>query len=412
MVITMCKSGIFTAVAALLLTACGGSQTGSSVASQPSTGGTGSGGGAVNASAVTLTASTATIPSDGSTNATITAFVRDASNNLIAGIPVSFTASSGGISGSPSVTDASGTATASLITAGDSSLRTITVTALAGSLQATVTVQVVASNTTSTVQMGNGTAGAFQSGIIGISSPSLSAGGSTSVAVSLVQTGGTLYTGSATVSFNSPCIAAGRAEIRVNGTAASSVTTTTGLATVTYVAKGCSGPDLITATSTVGTQSLSATGTVTVAAATVGSISYVSATPTNIALKGTGSATRPELSTVVYKVLDNANGPVQGLTVNFTLDTTLGGITLTAASAVSDSQGLVQTQVSSGTVATSVKVTRTDGRHHAHHQYAVQPVDDYHGHSDSSELLTGGRVLQHRRLGPGRYYYSCDRAPG
>ena len=362
MVITMRKSAIFTACAALLLTACGGSQTGSSVASQPGTGGTGgsgTGGGTANASAVTLTASTATIPSDGSANATITAFVRDAANNLIPGISVSFTASSGGISGSPSVTDATGTATASLITAGDSSLRTITVTALAGSLQATTTVQVVASNTTSTVQMGNGTAGAFQSGVIGISSPSLSAGGSTSVAVSLVQTGGTLYTGSATVSFNSPCIAAGRAEIRVNGNAAASVTTTTGLATVTYVAKGCSGSDLITATSTVGTQSLSATGTVTVAAATVGSISYVSATPTNIALKGTGSASRPELSTVVYKVLDNANGPVQGLTVNFTLDTTLGGITLTATSAVSDSQGLVQTQVSSGTVATSVKVTAT-----------------------------------------------------
>jgi hypothetical protein len=308
---------------------------------------------------VTVTSSAATIPADGSGVATITAFVRDASNNLLSGVPVTFSASSGGVAGSPATTDTTGTATASLVTAGDSTLRTIIVTARAGTLQSTVSVQVVTSNTTTTVQMGNGTGAAFQTGIIGISNANLSAGGSTSVAVSLVQTGGTLYTGSSTVSFNSPCIAAGRAEIRVAGVAATSITTTSGLATVTYVARGCSGADLITATSTVGAQSLSATGTVTVAAATVGSISYVSATPTNIALRGTGSATRPELSTVVFRVLDNANGPVQGLTVNFVLDTTLGGITLTAASAVSDSQGLVQTQVSSGTVATSVKVTAT-----------------------------------------------------
>jgi hypothetical protein len=207
--------------------------------------------------------------------------------------------------------------------------------------------------------MGNGNGASFVPGVIGISNANLSAGGSASLTVSLIQTGGTLYTGSATIGFNSPCIAAARAEIRVNGVAASSVTTSTGAATATYVAKGCAGADTVTASSTVGAQSLSAAGTVTVAAATVGSISYVSATPTNIALRGTGDASRPESSTVVFQVLDQANGPVANAVVNFALNTSVGGIALTSASATSDSQGKVQTVVNAGTVATSVKVTAT-----------------------------------------------------
>jgi hypothetical protein len=361
----MRKSRILSVLATLLLAACGGGSDPEGSAFAPGatgSGGTGTGtggGGSVAAAVVTATTSTATIPSDGSASATITAFVRDTSNTLIAGVPVTFTASSGGVSGSPAVTDSSGAATATLVTAGDSSLRTITVTARAGSLQGTVGVQVVASTTTTTVQMGNGSGGTFVAGAIGVSNANLSAGGSTSLTVSLVQTGGTLFTGSATIGFNSPCIAAGTAEIRVNGVAASTITTTTGAATVTYVARGCSGADTVTASSTIGSQSLSATGTVTVAAATIGSIAFVSATPTNIALRGTGDSSRPESSTVVFQVLDQANGPVANATVNFALNTAVGGVALTSASASSDSQGRVQTVVNAGTVATSVKVTAT-----------------------------------------------------
>ena len=224
--------------------------------------------------------STPTIPSDGSASATITAFVRDANNNLLPGVVVTFAASSGGMSGSPATTNASGTATADLVTAGDSSLRTITVTAAAGSLSAQVGVQVVAATSTGAVQMGTGSGASFQPGIIGIASSNLTAGGSTTLTISIVQSGGILYTGSATVVFNSACIAAGRAQIRQNGVAVPSVTTTTGIVTVTYAATGCSGSDVITATSTVNGSNLSATGTVTVAAASAGSIEFVTAAPT------------------------------------------------------------------------------------------------------------------------------------
>ena len=208
-----------------------------------------------------------------------------------------------------------------------------------------------------TVQLGNGSGAAFQAGVIGISSANVSAGGSTSLTVSLVQSDGTLYTSSASITFNSACIAAGTAAIQPQASA----TTTTGIVTVTYAAKGCSGSDVISATTTIGALSYSASGTVTVAQAAIGSISFISATPTNIALKGTGDASRPESSTVVFKVLDASGGPRSGTPVDFLLNTTVGGITLTpvTASATSDSQGLVQIVVNAGTVATSVKVTAT-----------------------------------------------------
>jgi hypothetical protein len=306
--------------------------------------------------AVTLTTSASTILSDGSTTATITALVRDASNNLVPNIPVVFSASSGGIApvGS-STTDASGAATAVLSTAGDPTIRTITVTAKVTTLTATIAVPVVAGTGSVTVQMGSdsGTGGAFVAGTIAASNASLSAGGSTSLQVVLQQSDGTLYTQSATITFSSPCAAKSFA------TLTPSVTTTTGVATANYVASGCNGPDIVTATTTLGGHSLSATVTLTVAAASIGSIVFVSATPTIISLQGIASSTIPQSSTVIFKVLDQSGNPRPGAMVNFSLNTTVGGIALLNATATTDATGQVQTVVQSGTVATPVRVTAT-----------------------------------------------------
>lgn len=332
----------------LLLGACGGSG-----GKPPPTGNDGgTGGGTATASSLSISTSAPTMPGDGSAPATITAFARDANNSLIANVPVTFSASSGGVAGSPAVTGANGEATATLSPAGDATPRTITVTATSGSLTATVNVQVVAGGTTS-VQMGSGTGAQFQSGIIAVSSATLSAGGSTSLQVVLQQSDGTLYTQPATVSFSSPCAAQGLATIT------SPVETSTGIASSTYAATGCSGQDAITATATVGGAPLSAAGTVTVAQASIGSIVFESATPTNIALRGTGEAGRPETSTVVFRVLDQTSGPRAGATVTFALNTTVGGLSLSPVSAQSDSTGRVQTVVQGGTVATTVRVTAT-----------------------------------------------------
>jgi hypothetical protein len=240
----------------------------------------------------------------------------------------------------------------------------ITVTATAGSQVVTTDVQVVSGSTggTTTAQLGNGSGTTFVPGVIAIAVPTLSAGGTTSLQVSVVDQSGVLYTAAAvTVSFNSTCIANQLAGVQSTTAAPSgvvvppnSVVTSTGVASATYTAMGCSGQDQITASATVGTQSLSATGTVTVAAASIGSIQFVSATPGQIGLKGTGLN---ETSSVVFKVLDASGGPRPGVTVNFALNTTVGGLTVSPTSAQTVSDGTVSTTVSSGTAHTAVRVT-------------------------------------------------------
>ena len=214
---------------------------------------------------------------------------------------------------------------------------------------------------TNTYSIGNGTGSSFQSGVIGLSSTNLSAGGSASITISIVNQAGTLdnTTGGVTVTLNSPCVASGLSTISATagGTAVTSISTSTGIVDAVYTANGCSGSDVITATATVGSQTLTATGTVTVAAATVGSIQFVSATPASITLKGVGSSNGGSTSTVIFKVLNTSGGPVVGASVSFSLSTTVGGLAIQPQTATSDSTGEVQTVVSSGTVAASVRVT-------------------------------------------------------
>ncbi|MEO1203937.1 MAG: Ig-like domain-containing protein, partial [Pseudomonadota bacterium] len=119
-------------------------------------------------------------------------------------------------------------------------------------------------------------------------------------------------------------------------------------------ATGCSGPDTITATATPGTTSISATATVTVQPAVIGSLQFESATPANIGIKGFGLT---ESSAVQFRVLDTQGNPAANQDVTFSLNSTLGGITIAPDTATSDITGLVTTFVTSGTVATSVRVT-------------------------------------------------------
>jgi hypothetical protein len=213
---------------------------------------------------------------------------------------------------------------------------------------------------TKTYSMGNGSGSGFQPGVIQLSSTSLSAGGTASLSVSIVDQTGTLYTGAAvTVTFNSPCVAQGLATIAASGSStagatAGTVVTSTGIVNATYTAKGCSGADVITATATVASTSLTATGTITVAAATIGAIQFISASPVTIGLKGTGLT---ETSIVVFKVVDSTGGARPGVSVTFSLNSTVGGLSLSPATATSGSDGTVQTVVSSGTQHTSVRVT-------------------------------------------------------
>ena len=202
------------------------------------------------------------------------------------------------------------------------------------------------------VSMGSGIPPTYSEGIISVAVPNLSAGGGTSLTVSLVTADGALYLEDTSITFSSACIATGLAT-------APAVSTSTGSATTTYSATGCSGSDVITASATVEGRSISATGSVTVAAAVVGSIGFISATPQKIGLQGTGGVGLPETSTVVFRVVDATGGPVAGQSVDFGLNTSVGGITFTPASATSGADGRVQTVVKSGTVSTTVRVSAT-----------------------------------------------------
>jgi hypothetical protein len=314
---------------------------------------------------LTMQSSVGTILSDGSTTATITALARDASNNVLSGVPVSFSASSGAVQAAATTTGASGSVTATVSTGGDSSLRKITVTGSSAKLTSTVAVQVVApsSPTIPVYSMGNGTGTGFVSGVLDLAVSNggtpgqLAAGGTTGLLLTIVDQTGTLYTANpVVVTFSSACIASGASQILASGstTPVTTITTSTGSINATYVASGCTGADAIKATATVAGQNVSASGSVNVAAASVGSIQFVSATPTTIGLKGTGLN---ETSTVVFKVTDSSGGAKVGVPVNFALNTTVGGLSLSPATQTSASDGTVQTVVSSGTVHTVVRVT-------------------------------------------------------
>ncbi|MBC7622626.1 MAG: hypothetical protein H7232_04485 [Aeromicrobium sp.] len=184
-----------------------------------------------------------------------------------------------------------------------------------------------------------------------VQTPVLSAYGTTNVSVT-ASVGGVITATPLTVNFTSPCISSGKASIT------SPVTTANGVATTTYRDNGCASVDTITASVTG--LSASSTGTLTVTAPAIGSLQFVSARPTSIALRGTGGAGRQETSLVSFRLVDVAGNPVGGTTVNFTLSTSVGGLTISPLSAVSDpATGVVSTTVQAGSVSTPVRVIAT-----------------------------------------------------
>ncbi|MCL2916779.1 Ig-like domain-containing protein [Shewanella litorisediminis] len=190
--------------------------------------------------------------------------------------------------------------------------------------------------------------GDFVAGKASVSASAISAGGTATVSIKLQDDQDILFTEPVSVSFSSTCATKGQAEL------SSPVTAVGGIATSTYLAKGCVGDDNISVSADVGGKNLSATGTLNVLAADAGSIVFVGASPENISIKGTGG---DESSTVKFKVLDTNGNPVANKAVSFALNTSVGGLTLSPATATTNSLGIAQTVVTSGAVATTVRVT-------------------------------------------------------
>lgn len=89
----------------------------------------------------------------------------------------------------------------------------------------------------------------------------------------------------------------------------------------------------------------------------LGSIEFVSALPESIVLKSTGGQGKQEVSQLTFLVKGIQGNPLPEQTINFSLDSSIGGITLSVTEAISNQQGLVTTAVNAGTVPTAVRVS-------------------------------------------------------
>ncbi|PCJ17531.1 MAG: hypothetical protein COB04_08760 [Gammaproteobacteria bacterium] len=201
------------------------------------------------------------------------------------------------------------------------------------------------------VEMGSSASGTFIEGQLAIGVSPLSAGGTSAVIANLVDVNQDPFTSSTIlISFSSDCSDSGSA------TLTSSVTAISGEAQATYKAQGCEGVDTITASASFGGSSLTASGSITVSSDQVGSIEFIDASPSVIALAGTGGQGLSSTSTVTFEVRGTQGLVLANEQVDFVLSTDVGGITLSPSDAISDSNGQVSTVVQSGSVSTSVRV--------------------------------------------------------
>ncbi len=267
-------------------------------------------------------------------------------NGISTPLIVNFVTTVGEIPITTAITDAENQASVDILAGGSLGAGSVTASIASGE-----TGQVLLVVGSSTVTMGSGTP--FVEGEAEISLAQISAGGTTVVTVNIIDDQGALFTEPVDVNFSSSCTSSNTSEL------SSPITTSNGIANSTYLAKGCVGDDPINVTANAGGINLSATTSVNVLPADVGSIEFVSSVPENISILGTGSLGGSESSVVKFRVLDTNSNPVNNQVVNFSLNTDVGGIQLIPDSATTNNEGIVQTVINSGTVATSVRVQAT-----------------------------------------------------
>jgi hypothetical protein len=362
---------IVAALAAGLVGCSGGGSTGcSSGGTTPIGGSGGSSGGSCGGGTtvpktptISVVASATTVTS--ATPATITATVVDANNAPVAGAVVNFSVSAtvGSLSATAALTDASGNASVLLSPAtgansgADSVIATTTVDGTA------ITAQVGYQLSAVSAAFGTFTVDPL---VGGSASAALPAYGQTQLTLTLTGVSGA---SPAALVVTSDCVARGKATI-----SPSSTTNTSGTATFIYKDTGGCGSLLATdsvSVSITGSSVAPATTTVYLTSPAVNSITFDSATPATIFLKGSGYA---ESSTVRFKVVDSAGNPLPNQSVGLTLSTFAGGLTLDKLPAAgdsppadglpletkkSDADGFVSAIVNSGTVPTPVRVVAT-----------------------------------------------------
>jgi hypothetical protein len=180
----------------------------------------------------------------------------------------------------------------------------------------------------------------------------ISAGGTLGVSVDLVDSNNNRINTPTAVTFTSNCILNGNAIID------DTVFSINGSASATFEDIDCAGvsgvQDVIIASITANGITNIASIDIEITGEQLGSIEFVSAQPSSIVIKGSGGT---EISTVTFLLKSSLGNPLAQQQVEFSLDTSVGGISLSRLSGFTNSQGLITTQVSSGTVPTVVRVT-------------------------------------------------------
>lgn len=254
------------------------------------------------------------------------------------------------------------------------------------------------------IGLGYGFGAQFQKGVAQPALSVLSSGGSTSVTVNIVNLdkSNELYLGQRTVTFNSYCSQLGLAEFTPASIEAS------GLAVSNYEDKGCGQVDNIFVSiveeekSEEGeiTQNIVATAntTIDVKLPIIGAINFVAAEPASIALKGVGSGTLPEMSTLSFQVLDRSGNPMFSKEVRFAMDHLLGDASLSRDNAVTNLEGIASIQLFSGRVNGTVRVSATVDVHDDEGNYVTEistqsnPVGMVTGLPDINSFSLGATI--------------------
>jgi len=284
------------------------------------------------------------------TPATVTATVYDGNGVPVSGKVVTFSTVNGlgAFSSTTALTNLSGVATVALYPANNT-------TSGADTVKATISVNGSPVEATQGFQL-TATAVTISSFTSDVLAPSaLSAYGQANLTVSVA---GAATGTPISVTLNSLCATKGKAIL----TPATAVTTN-GVVNFTYKDQGCGATDAADSLqATVVGSSTTAALNLNLSSPAVSSITFTSASPQTIYLKGSGFT---ENSVVTFQVKDLGGNPLPNRSVVLDATTLTGGLTIDGAAVPvtkqSDSSGNVSVQINSGTVPTPVRVRATLG---------------------------------------------------
>ncbi len=336
-----------TLAAAAVAVALAGCSAGGGSSTESGGGSGGSGGCTTNCSVATMTLALSSANVTTSAPATVTATVKDASGKAVVGTVVTFTvnASVGKLASTAALTNASGIATTTLTPA------SVSTPPGADTLTASATVSSTVLTQTAGYQVST-TSAAITSFTSAVGTGTLDSYGQTTLSLVMSNVSASLPV---TLNITSDCVSSGKATITP-----STVTNTTGSVTFAYQDTGGCGAirstDNVVVTPAGGTTA-PATLQIALAAPAASSLTFNSASPSTIYLKGSGLA---ESSTVTFKVVDVAGNPLPGQKVMLGLNTFTGGLQIDGGTdpvqKTSNSLGIVSAIVNSGTVPTPVRV--------------------------------------------------------